>query len=243
MRTKPLIGVTVNIAKENSRLSIAGTYMEGLFACGAFPVLLPITGDDDLWRQAALELDGFLFSGGVDIDARFFGEETLQCCGEVSPARDKMELDLLKAVLPSKKPVFGICRGVQLMNIGLGGTIYQDINAQGGQPIPMQHRQNAPEHLPSHDVYIEEGSLLHRIVKTTRLPVNSLHHQAVKDCAPGLCAVAKASTGLIEALEKKDHPFFLGVQWHPEMMWPYNTQAKAILQSFVDACAPGSVAI
>jgi putative glutamine amidotransferase len=243
MHSRPLIGVTGNVAKENARLNISGNYMEGLYACGAFPVLLPVTGDGDMWLQAVQELDGFLFSGGVDIDARYFGEETLQCCGEISPARDKMELDLLKAVLPSQKPVLGICRGLQLMNIGLGGTIYQDINAQNAQPIPMQHRQNMPEHLPSHDVLIEEGSLLHRIVKTTRLPVNSLHHQAVKSCGPGLCVVAKASTGLTEALEKKDHPFFLGVQWHPEMMWPYTAQAKAILQSFVDACAPGNTAV
>lgn len=242
MQLRPRIGVTGHVGKDSSRLSISGNYMEGLYACGAFPVLLPITGDEDMWRQAAQELDGFLFSGGGDIDPKHFGEETLQCCGEISPARDQMELALFKHVLPSQKPVLGICRGVQLLNVALGGTLYQDINAQNGQSIPMQHRQNMPEHLSSHDVFIEEGSLLQRIVKATRLPVNSLHHQAVKDCAPDLWAVAKAGTGLIEALEKKDHPFFLGVQWHPEMMWPTSAQAKAILQSFIDACAPGSAA-
>jgi putative glutamine amidotransferase len=237
MENRPKIGITGHIAKDNPNLSITNTYMEAIFACGGFPLLLPVNGNESLWLQAAREMDGFLFTGGGDISPSRYGEETLQCCGEISPLRDEMELDLLHAVLLTGKPILGVCRGVQLMNVGLGGTLYQDIYQQNAQPILQQHTQKLPDYLPAHDVFIEEGSLLHRIEKTTRLPVNTLHHQAVKDCAPCLCAVAKSSSGLIEAVEKKDHPFFLGVQWHPERMWHVDEAAKAIFESFIDACA------
>jgi putative glutamine amidotransferase len=236
MKNRPKIGITGHIAKDNTNLSITGSYMEATFACGGFPLLLPVKGNKDLWLQAAREMDGFLFTGGGDIAPSFYGEETLQCCGEISPLRDTMELDLLNAVLPTGKPILGVCRGIQLMNVGLGGTLYQDIYLQNAQTFQQQHIQKLPDYLPAHDVIIEEGSLLHRIEKTARLPVNTLHHQAVKDCASGLTAVARSSSGLIEAVEKKDHPFFLGVQWHPERMWHVDAAAKAIFESFVDAC-------
>jgi putative glutamine amidotransferase len=237
MENRPKIGVTGHISKETPNLSIRNSYMEAMFACGGFPLFLPIIGIEELWLQAAREMDGFLFTGGGDVSPSRYGEETLQCCGEISPLRDAMELDLLNAILPTGKPILGVCRGIQLLNVGLGGTLYQDIYLQNAQPILQQHTQKLPDSLPAHDVIIEEGSLLHRIAKTTRLPVNTLHHQAVKDCAPGLHAVARSSTGLIEAVEKQDHPFFLGVQWHPERMWHVDTAAKAIFESFVDACS------
>ncbi len=236
MNTRPKIGVTGLIAKDSPSLSIGMNYMEAVFACGGFPLLLPPKGDGAIWAQAANELDGFLFTGGWDVAPSRYGEETLQCCGEITPQRDEMELGLLSAVLPAGKPVLGICRGIQLLNVGLGGTLYQDIYQQNAQPVQQQHTQKQPDHLPSHDVFIEEGTLLHRIVKTTRLPVNTMHHQAVKNCAPCLFAAAKTSTGLIEAVEKKDHPYLLGVQWHPERMWHADEKAKAIFESFVNAC-------
>ncbi len=236
MKARPKIGVTGHISKDSSNESITLSYMESVFACGGFPLLLPIKGDESLWVQAAQELDGFLFTGGGDVSPSLYGEETLQCCGEISPGRDEMELNLLKAVLPTGKPILGVCRGVQLLNVGLGGTLYQDIYLQNAQAFQQQHTQKLPDHLPAHDVLIEEGSLLHRIVKTLRLPVNTLHHQAVKDCAPGLQVVARSTSGLIEAVDKNDHPYFLGVQWHPERMWHVDAAAKAIFESFADAC-------
>jgi len=236
MKNRPKIGVTGHISKDNPNLSITQSYMEAIFACGGFPLLLPVKGNDDLWLEAAREMDGFLFTGGGDVSPSCYGEDTLQCCGEISPLRDVMELDLLRAVLPTGKPILGVCRGIQLLNVGLGGTLYQDIYQQNAQSFQQQHTQKLPDYLPAHDVLIEEGSLLHRIVKTLRLPVNTLHHQAVKDCAPGLAAVAKSSSSLIEAVEKKDHPYFLGVQWHPERMWHVDAAAKAIFESFIDAC-------
>jgi putative glutamine amidotransferase len=237
MGNRPKIGITGHISKDSPNLSITNSYMEAVFACGGFPLLLPIKGNEELWLQAAGEMDGFLFTGGGDVSPSRFGEETLQCCGEISPLRDTMELDLLNAILPTGKPVLGVCRGIQLLNVGLGGTLYQDIYLQNAQPFLQQHTQKLPDYLPAHDIIIEEGSLLHRIEKTTRLPVNTLHHQAVKDCAPGVSIAARSSSGLIEAIEKQDHPFFLGVQWHPERMWHVDTAAKVLFESFVDACS------
>ena len=239
MHTRPKIGITGHIGRDNPNTSITSSYMEALYACGGFPLLLPTLDDPSLWQEAARELDGFLFSGGGDIAPSLFGEETLQSCGEISPLRDAMELGLLQAVLKTSKPILGVCRGVQLLNVGLGGTLYQDIYQQNAQPEPWQHTQKLPDHLPCHDVLVAEGSLLHRIVGTLRLPVNSLHHQAVKACAPGLDICGQAPSGLIEALEKKGHPFFLGVQWHPERMWRTDGKEKAIFAAFVGACMQG----
>ncbi len=237
MTDRPRIGVTGHIDKENTRLSISADYMEALYALGALPILLPMTGDEGILLQIARELDGFLFSGGGDIAPSRFGEETFTFCGEISPARDEMELGLFHAVLPTQKPILGICRGVQLVNVAMGGTLFQDIYQQNAQPYPQQHRQTSPDRLPAHDVLIEENSLLHRIVGKTRLPVNTLHHQAVKDCGKGLAVTARSVSGLIEAVEKQDHPFFLGVQWHPERMFPADESAKKIFAAFLDACA------
>jgi len=234
MSYRPKIGITGHVDKDST--SITTNYMDAIFACGGFPLLLPLIDDASLWQEAAQELDGFLFSGGVDVNPRLYGEEILHFCADILPARDEMELGLLKAVLPTRKPILGICRGIQLLNVGMGGTLYQDIYEQPAQTFPQQHNQKLPHHLPTHDVTISADSLLFQIVKTEKLPVNSLHHQSVKDCAPSLVVTAKTSSGMIEAVEQKEHPFFLGVQWHPERMWHADHSAKALFDAFVCAC-------
>ncbi len=236
MNARPKIGITGHMNKDSNSTGITTNYMEAIYACGGFPLLLPILSDDQLWREAAQELDGFLFSGGADVNPRLYGEEIYPFCAEILPARDEMELELLKAVLPSEKPILGICRGIQLLNVGMGGTLYQDIYAQPAQTFSQQHYQKLPHHLPVHDVSIDRDSLLYQIVQTEKLPVNSLHHQSVKVCAPSLTVTARTASGVIEAVEKKDHPFFLGLQWHPERMWHADTNAKVVFDAFVRAC-------
>ncbi len=232
---KPKIGITAHVSKDNNT-SITTTYMDAVYASGGFPLLLPVLSDEKLWAEAAQELDGFLFSGGVDVQPQLYGEEIQLCCGDILPDRDVMELNLLKEVLKTQKPILGICRGIQLLNVGLGGTLFQDIYEQSAQSFPQQHYQKLPHHHPTHDVKVERNSLLYRIVKTESLPVNSLHHQAIKDCAPSLTIVGRTASGIIEAVEKADHPFFLGVQWHPERMWFANQQSKLLFDEFVLAC-------
>ena len=148
-----------------------------------------------------------------------------------------MELALLKLVMEAQKPILGICRGIQLINVGLGGSLYQDIPSQVKSDFPLAHRQTHAYKIPSHHVNVKEGSFLSRITGgCLSLEVNSMHHQAIKQTAPGLEACAWASDGIIEAIEMPDYPFLLGVQWHPEYLWQDNKQAAALFEAFVDAC-------
>lgn len=148
-----------------------------------------------------------------------------------------MEIRLLHAAMELKRPVFGICRGIQLLNVALGGTIYQDIPSQREQDFPVAHQQPFYYTTPSHHVKVKKGSLLAKACGgLERIGVNSCHHQAVRQPAPGLTATGWASDGIIEALEKPDYPFFLGVQWHPEYLWQKDPAAMGLFTAFVDAC-------
>jgi len=191
--------------------------------------------EEDL-KQLSQDLDGFLFTGGPDVHPFLFGEETQAHCGNVSPARDQMEISLLPMVMELQKPILGICRGIQVLNIALGGNIWQDIPSQVTRDFPLAHSQPFSYDMPCHTVALTEGSLLARISESSSIKVNSMHHQAVKDLAPGLIASAYSTDYLIEALEMPDYPFFIGVQWHPEYLWEKNKEAFRLFQTFVKAC-------
>ena len=146
-------------------------------------------------------------------------------------------LALLKAVMNVRKPILGICRGAQIINVGLGGDIYQDIPSQTDQSFPIAHRQPFAYPVPSHHVHIIKDTLLSRICGgRMEIAVNSFHHQAVREPAPGLVASGLAPDTIIEAVEMPDYPYLLGVQWHPEHMWPKDQAAANIFKSFVEAC-------
>ena len=238
---KPVIGLTPAHDTDTGDLAMRSTYLKALSAADVIPVVLPLTLSPDGCEQMAETLDGFVFTGGPDPHPFLFGEETHRACGNVSSVRDTLELALLAAVLKTGKPVLGICRGIQIINVGLGGTIYQDILSQyspncGG---PIAHRQPFAFHLPSHKVEVTAKSRLARICGCTALAVNSMHHQAVRDLAPSLSACAKAADGLIEGVEMGGHPWFLAVQWHPEHLWEQDEAAARLFQSFGDACRAG----
>lgn len=234
---KPIIGITPSHNTENNDTSLRPTYPRAVRAAGGLTILLPLEGTDEDWRQLAVMCDGFLFSGGPDLHPFLFGDETHSACGNVSPARDSMEIQLLKAAMALQKPVLGICRGIQLLNVALGGTIYQDIPSQMERSFPVSHRQPFYYTVPSHHVDIKKGSLLSKASGgLDRISVNSQHHQAIKDTAPGLIPVAWAPDGVIEAVEKPDYPFFLGVQWHPEYLWQSDPAAMGLFRLFVEAC-------
>ena len=182
--------------------------------------------------------DGFLFTGGPDINPFLFGEDTHLKCGNISAARDHLEFRLLSAAMDAGKPIFGICRGVQVLNVGLGGSLYQDIPSQTEREFPIAHQQPFYYNIPCHRVNITENTLLHSICHgETQIAVNSSHHQCVHIPAPGLVVSAVAPDGIIEAVEKPDYPnFFLGVQWHPEYLWDRDEAAMGLFQAFVDAC-------
>lgn len=238
---KPVIGLTPAHDTDTGDLAMRSTYLKALSAADVIPVVLPLTLSPDGCEQMAQALDGFVFTGGPDPHPFLFGEDTHRACGNVSSVRDTMELALLSAVLKTRKPVLGICRGIQIINVGLGGSIYQDIPSQysANCVFPIAHRQPFAYHLPSHKVELMGGSRLAEICGSAVLSVNSMHHQAVRNLAPSLTACAMAPDGLIEGVEITSHPWFLAVQWHPEHLWEHDDASARLFQSFGDACRAG----
>lgn len=232
---KPFIALTpyYNIEKEEPYMRPA--YLKAVRAAGGIPVILPVELDEAELRQILEQTDGVLFTGGPDIHPFHFGEETQRFCGNVSVKRDALELMLLKLAMEMKKPILGICRGIQLLNIGLGGDIYQDIPSQFQEEFPIAHTQPFGYEIPSHTVNVVKGTLLAELAQTEVLKVNSMHHQAVRNVAPGLTVSGHAPGGLVEAIELPGYPFLLGVQWHPEYLWEADEAIMRIFKGFVDA--------
>lgn len=235
--SRPLIGLTPSHNIENDDLSIRPTYIRALRAAGALPLIFPLEISRDEVRQLAALCHGFLFTGGPDPHPFLWGEEVHEHCGTISARRDQLELDLLSEAMQQKKPILGICRGAQMLNIGLGGDIYQDIKSQHTCSFPIAHTQPAAYSVPTHHVTVADGTRLSQICGSIRqLAVNSCHHQAVRRLAPGLMAGAVAPDGIIEEIEMADYPFLIGVQWHPEYLWENDETSAKLFRAFVQAC-------
>lgn len=233
---KPIIALTpyFNIDREEPYMRPA--YLKAIRHAGGIPIILPLDLEEAELARILAAVDGVLFTGGPDIHPFYFGEETQIHCGNVCLRRDRMELSLLKLAMEQKKPILGICRGIQLLNVGLGGDIYQDIPSQFPEDFPIAHTQPFYYDTPSHKVTVVPGTLLAKIAQGTVINVNSMHHQAVRRPAPGLTVSGYAPHQLIEAVEKPDYPnFFLGIQWHPEYLWDQDPAAARIFSMFVDA--------
>lgn len=232
---KPVIALTPYHNTEKDEPYMRPAYLKAIRTAGGIPVILPLEAEEEDLRQLVSHVDGILFTGGPDVHPFYFGEETQRFCGNVSMKRDSMELLLLKIAMEMKKPILGICRGVQLLNIGLGGDIYQDINSQFEEDFPIAHTQPFGYDIPSHTVKVAEGTLLAEIAQCRTIRVNSMHHQAVRNVAPGFVASGFAPGGLVEAIEMPGYPFLLGVQWHPEYLWEQDDAARRIFELFVNA--------
>jgi putative glutamine amidotransferase len=239
----PAIGITcTGIRTEQAhqilRYGQNQTYIQALVRAGAAPLLVPQLVDETLLRTLYERLDGLLLSGGEDIDPAHFGEPVHEKCGLITPERDKTELTLTRWALEEGKPLLAICRGIQVLNVALGGSLYQDIAAQVPRAIKHTPQADSPRDRPSHAVTIAPDTQLARIVGTSLLEVNSLHHQAIKDVAPGLTVTAQAPDQLVEAVEIANHPFAIGVQWHPEDLAPNDFRAQQLFDTLVGACQP-----
>ena len=189
---------------------------------------------DDLDRavEEMLACDGMLLPGGGDIDPSYYGQERTDRCGEPNELRDKGEWRLLEEFLPTNKPILGICRGIQLMNVYFGGTLYQDIQLTQVN----NHRAFKKRKKGSHKVRLMPRSKLLGLFGQEWITVNSMHHQAVDALGPGLNVAAVSEDGFIEAVELLLHPFCVGVQWHPEHMSKYNQAQQGVFDAFVQAC-------
>ena len=234
---KPLIGLTASHDQKTGELRINSLYLKVLLKCGALPFVLPPVLSAGQCEEAVTVLDGILLSGGPDIHPFHFGEETMKGCGDLSPLRDATELALVRAVHQRRIPLLGICRGMQLMNVALGGDIYQDLDTQLPNRLPIAHRQPFHPSEPSHRVVLEPDSLLAAISGQQSLSVNSSHHQAVRRPASCLRVSGRASDRVIEALEQSDYPFLIGVQWHPELLFHTQEPARRLFEAFVKACS------
>ena len=204
-------------------------YIESLARAGARMRWVELS-DPEQAVQDALTCDGLLLPGGGDMDPKFYGQARIPACGEPNLLRDAAEPLLLRAFLAADKPVLGICRGIQVMNAVLGGDLYQDIK-------PFEHLPHNGHWAKVHTVTVRRGTLLSRILGQDTVLVNSQHHQAVDRVAPGFTLAALSEDGIVEAIEKPDARFCLGVQWHPEWLSDADPAMQGLFDAFVNACS------
>jgi len=230
---KPIIGVIPLWDEKQNSIWIVPGYMQSLEEAGAIPMLLPLTTSETVLKQSIRFFDGFLFTGGHDVNPKLYGQEKAPHCGESCDIRDKMEAYIFReAVLNQNKPALGICRGIQLFNVLLGGNLYQDIPTE--LPSKINHAKGHTES-PAHNVRIIPSSPLHKLVEKECLEVNSSHHQGIKRIADDFEIMAVADDGLVEAVCIPDRPYVWAVQWHPELSLK-DEISKKIFSSFVKMC-------
>ena len=242
----PVIGVTATLRQDVDSVSQRPLgrfvradfdYVEGVTEAGGVPVVLPPVVESRA-AEALLEgMDGLLLSGGSDLDPGYYGEKRVPELGVTVPERDAFEIALLEHALRRKIPIFGICRGMQILNVALGGTLYQDLPTQMDHMVLLGHRQETPKWQPTHEVHVDGDSKVAGIIGTDELKVNSYHHQAVKDLASGLFAVASSPDGVIEAVESTDlsKRWMIGVQWHAEAMRDAGPEHRKLFEAHVCA--------
>jgi putative glutamine amidotransferase len=211
-------------------------YVEGVAGAGGTPVVLPPLGDETAAASVVESLDGLLLSGGSDLDPGYYGEVPGTELGPTIPERDAFEMALVGMALRRGIPIFGICRGLQVLNVALGGTLYQDIPSQW-EGDALKHRQSIPKWQPSHEVELKEGSYIAEVMGRGVVKVNSYHHQGVKDLAEGLVVTGRSSDGVVEVVESRDlsERWLLGVQWHAEAMRGSDPQQESLFEAHVAA--------
>ncbi|MGZ9164221.1 MAG: gamma-glutamyl-gamma-aminobutyrate hydrolase family protein [Anaerolineales bacterium] len=236
----PIIGITTNQSVNlHGQLTIMlmQSYVKAVMQAEGVPVLIPSLIAEDGWDALYARLDGILFSGGGDIALEHFPGDPHPRIDDVDPARDSIELKMLHAAASDGKPFLGICRGSQVMNVALGGTLYTHIPDQFPNALDHSYPGNLRTVLV-HEVKIEAGTHIADIYGEPIIKVNSLHHQGLKDIAPSLRVAGHAPDGLVEAVELPDHPFGLAVQWHPE--WLTDQPAtRNLFRKFVEAAGKG----
>lgn len=229
----PRIGISAN--RRDGLSCIAETYVQAVLDAGGAPVLIPAITDIKALTVLVSELDGLVMSGGGDINPLYLHEEPIRQLQDVDTPRDEYDLILLRLAANRQIPIMGICRGHQIMNVAFGGSVYQDIHSQTNHPL-LKHSQTLAREYPSHTVTLEPGTNRLRTIFNDKEPilVNSFHHQAVKEVAPGFRATATAPDGINEAMENTEKPIF-GVQWHPEAMAPQgDEQMKALFACHIE---------
>jgi putative glutamine amidotransferase len=240
----PLIGLTTrSLNSPTSGLPMIASprsYTEILMWAGAVPLLVPLNLKPELYPALLSRLDGIIFTGGGDLDPARFNGTPHEKVYDVNPERDQTEIDLFEQARKIELPLFGICRGIQLINVALGGTLYTHISDQ--LPDALEHScfpAFPPEYL-AHPVHIEPGSRLAQVIGTTSLQVNSLHHQGIQDPAQEAIPTAWSPDGLVEAIQVPNNPFGIAVQWHPEWL-PEDPSSQALFKAFIETAGEHQV--
>ncbi|MGL5614721.1 MAG: gamma-glutamyl-gamma-aminobutyrate hydrolase family protein [Sarcina sp.] len=238
MKSK-IIGISANIEIATDTVPFAGRkrvklytgYIDSVIKAGGIPIVIPVTTDKNILEEYINLIDGLIISGGYDVDPARYNEDPHSLLQTTFPERDEFEFTLAKLAMDKEIPLLGICRGHQILNVLNGGTLYQDISLKEDSFI--KHAQSSHSTVVTHKINIEKDSMLYEILgDSTR--VNSLHHLAIKDLAPGFKIVATANDGIIEAIEKEGNNFLMGVQWHPEVLSENNESMSNLFKYFID---------
>ncbi|MBL7163614.1 MAG: gamma-glutamyl-gamma-aminobutyrate hydrolase family protein [Anaerolineales bacterium] len=232
----PLIGITTKRQTSTygfPEIVVGESYVQAVLQAGGLPLLIPLGLPEDQIQEMVSSLDGLVFSGGGDIEPKKYGAALTPKVKTVAPDRDRVEIQLVREAIDKGTPFLGICRGLQVINVALGGTLYRDILEEHPKAIEHTYYPNWPwDHL-AHAVKIQADSLLAEILGSTEVQTNSLHHQAIKQIASDLVPLAYAPDGIIEGVVLPEHPFGLGVQWHPEWLQAHESM-RALFRKFVD---------
>lgn len=223
---RPFVAISPSVTSEGF-IRMRQAYFNAIWDAGGIPVFLAYTDDEEKIKEYAGDFDGFLFAGGVDVDPKYYGEEIKFESVEVSEARDRFEFALYAEVIKTRKPILGICRGVQFLNVAEGGSLFQHIDG---------HKQkDGIAAIPQH-VRVLADTPLRSISGADDIFTNSFHHQAVKEVAPTLRPAALTDDGICESVFMPDRDFYLGVQWHPELYYSSDSAASSLFRAFVSAC-------
>jgi putative glutamine amidotransferase len=244
MKKRPVIGVTTQTLHAidgippalPSSVVMNQRYYAAVVDAGGTPILIPLLdGEPDALRGIYDLCDGILIPGGVDVDPVCFGEAPHPQLGRTDPARDRVELQLTRWAVEDRKPLLGLCRGLQVINVALGGTLYQDLASQVPNGIKHDYFPifgYARDHL-AHEVVLREGTRTREALELDRVPVNSMHHQGIKTLAPALVPSAVAPDGLVEGAESRSDHFMIGVQWHPEVFEGSDPHTQGLFKKFI----------
>lgn len=231
---KPVIGVMPLVDEKRNSIWMLPGYLELIEAAGGIPLMLPLSLSLDDYEEIKGNFDGFLFTGGHDVDPSLYGAEKKSSCGAVSPERDALEKMIFTDAWNRDVPVFGICRGIQFINVMRQGTLYQDLDQE--RPSRIEHHMTPPYDRTVHKVGIRKDTPLYDLWKKNLKAVNSYHHQAVKRLGKDLTSMAISEDGLIEAVYAPAKKFIWAVQWHPEFIFRKDDDQLLLLQKFIKSC-------
>ena len=238
MKRRPIIGISSSVIVDEAgsfagykRAYVNKDYVDAVIRAGGVPLIIPFSVDKEVIISQAQLIDGLILSGGHDINPYNYGQEPSQKIGETFPERDTYEIILLEESKKRNIPILGICRGFQLINVAAGGTLYQDLSLIPGNIL--KHNQVSNPTLKTHKIEIKKNSFISSIFGKETM-VNSFHHQVINKVANDFIVVAKASDGVVEAIEHKTYKFLVAVQWHPEMLAVNCEKARVLFSKFVE---------